>query len=194
MHLKTGKRPKAAGKPGRPESAPSVGQMRVLLEVIEVTGSDRAACIKARVANSSFHHWMNKGKESKAAGREDFWSQFLDQIEEARLDRLYKLEKVVRTAAVKEKHVQAAQWKLERLDPKQYGQRVKLQVEEELSEAIQRITERFGDRPELLEEVLSAVAGAHGAGGASEAPGGEDGTQLPGGEALHPPPPEPEAE
>lgn len=189
----TGKLPKDPSKRGRPESAPTWHQERTLLDVIEVTGSDTVACVKARVPRSSFALWLQKGRQDREAGLETYWTEFLGRIEGARVDRTFKLEQLIRDDALKERRAESAKWKLERIDPKRYGQRIRVQVEEELNDALERLQREFGDEPETLERILSAIAGTSGPAPSESAPGPEDGADDSGSQAVSAPLPKPEA-
>jgi hypothetical protein len=180
-------------KRGRKERKPTEAEQKTICDTIAATGLDQEAFVLAGVPRAAFYRWLEKGEEAERAGRHDVFRDFRDAVARARASRTVGLVAGIRKAGQDPKHWQALAWIAERTDPKRFGLRIRVHVQEELRDAIERLKEAFRDDPEGLERALAAVAGGYGAGGVEQDPGGEDGEDDPGGEAVPAAPAKPEA-
>jgi hypothetical protein len=105
-------------------------------------------------------------------------AEFLERVTEARNQG--KLKRVREIAANEEWRAKA--WTLERQFPVEFAPRVFHHVEQELSKAINRLTEAFANEPSTLERALSAIAGET---EVARAETGEPSEDAGGGEAVH---------
>lgn len=162
--------------PGRPERFPTEKETRGLCDIIAIAGTnDHEAYTLADVPRTTFYQWVDKGRASRAAGRKDKYSLFLNRIDNARASRTVDLLKRIATAAKDPKNWQAAHAQLRMSDQKRFGERFRVHVEEELTDAIKRIKGAFSADPAGLERALSAIAGEDGGDGVEPAPGPESG-------------------
>lgn len=126
----------------------------------------RYAAIMADVGPTTLHTWL------ASSGQE--FREFREQIERAKAERTAELVDTVavsvRSRKGKPGDPDRALKVLERLEPKDFGQQVRVQVEEELDAALARLETEFADEPQILERALAAVAGIDGAGPAHRAP------------------------
>lgn len=169
-----------------------------------ITASIEDALIVVGISRPTHYRYLEQAKADDAKGRKKrtIFQEYRDNILKAQIERrVVREQKIVKAG---EKSWQATAWALERSDPKRYSPKLYLMLGEELKGAVQRLIEEFESNPtrvitqaEALERALGAIAGEHRSGGAGEDPGdegsGEGGEVDPGGEAVQPGPPEPQA-
>lgn len=183
-------------KRGRRPKPPTKEQADALVGTIATTGSDKDAYTIAGVPPSSFYLWLQTGRDLREQGKraeKEPLVDFLEKVEKARAARTVGLVKRIRDAGQDPKHWTANAWLLERTDPKRYGQRVRVHVQEELTDAVARLRDAFKDDPAAYEKALLALTGGHSAGGAESDPEGEGGEDDRSGEAVPSALPKPEA-
>lgn len=147
------------------------------------------ACAASDVSVSAVMKWQERGRKARSGPH----FQFVQAIKGAKARRIASLLGNVAKAGRQERHWQANVALLERLDPKRFAQRVRVHVEQELTDAIERLCKEFEHEPEVLERALSAITGGA-SGGEADRPEEDDGGEGgPGGEELHPVPAAPEA-
>lgn len=136
-----------------------------MVEIITATGCDKDAFELTSVPEGTFYRWLQQG-ESQPSG---IYHEFREAIQRAKAARRAALVATIRRASREPRHWTAAAWLLERTEPKLYGLRVRLQVDEELDDAIERL--RRALPPDEFERALAALSNAAGAEGGA-APGG----------------------
>lgn len=129
------------------------------------------ACKRVGIHRDTFYEWQRTH------------SDVSDKVQAAKDARLLVLEE--RWAKATLKDWRAAEAMLRVLKPKQFAHRINVLVESELTAAMARLKEAFGDNVQGLELALSALAGESRAAGAEDAPAGKRGSDAGGGEAVH---------
>lgn len=164
-----------------------------ILKRLQVCGTLAEVAAACGVGESTIHAWQRKGKEAIAEGKRSKYRKFLERVREAIKQRDYLREQTMVRHGTKDWR---ALWSLmQAQNPKRYAPRIRIHIEEELTDAIERLTEAFGDQPEILERALSALTGADSGGEAGDDPTGPDAEDdRPGGEAVQPTQPEPKTE
>lgn len=139
------------GRPSRltPEIA------KEIVDAISIGVPRDMAAKSVGVQPSTLYQWLSKGRE----GNEDY-REFSEAVEKA--DSLVVKRALVRItqAATKEQHWTAAAWLLERKHPAEFGQRVRVVVEEQLNEFLNTLEARLP--PDVFRQVLDASALGHG--------------------------------
>jgi hypothetical protein len=174
------------GKTGR-KSALTKEVKESICATLSAAGTIEDAAIHAGVNDSTVYAWLAKG-ERQATGP---YRDFLEAVKKAKAQRRIALEAGIRKHG--SKNWQALAWLLERTEPKRYAQRVRVHVEEELSDAIERLKRAFADEPDLYERALSALVEGDRSAGAEFDSVEESRPDDSDGEAVRPSPPEPEA-
>lgn len=149
-----------------------------ICETIRAAGTVEDAAVRVGVHESTVREWMARGKMEESGP----YREFHDAVRKARIDRRLGLEALIRKQAPD--HWQAAAWLLERTEPKRYAQRVRVHVEEQLTDAVARVTRALATEPDVLERVLAAIAQEDSDGGAGEDSGSEDRKDAGDGEAV----------
>lgn len=173
-------------KRGRPSRLTPEVQSKIV-STLKACGTLEDAAAQAGVHLATLHMWKAKGRLQRRGKYRDF----LDTVEEA--IRLRRLSREATLAKAGAKDWRALAWLMERTEPKRYAPRVVHHIEEELTNAIDRLAEEFADEPEILERALAALAGGDRFREAERDAEGEVGADDRGGEAVQPPPAEPQA-
>lgn len=122
----------------------------------------------AGIHKDTLYTWMAKG--AKRTKKEDLLRKFSDDVTKARSEA--KFRAVARVHAGMAKDWKAAAWWLGVSDPKNYGPKVRITLEQEFSDALTRIRKRLP--LDVYEKVLDAITeGDGGEGESSPAPGEE---------------------
>lgn len=172
---------------GRPPRLTEELQTAICL-AIRTTKMSLADCAESSgVSIAAVYKWLEKGKKAKRGPYRDFFVE----VRRARADGTKMLLARIAKAGQEPKHWQANVALLSMTEP-QYAPRVRMAVEEQLVEAVERLKVEFSNEPQILERALAAIAGIDRAqripvddGGA---PGGGAGGDGEGGEAVHSPP------
>lgn len=143
--------------------------------------------IAAGVDESTFFRWLEKGKIAKSG----IYRVFRERVGEAKAKGTKVALAQLRKLGIAKEDWRAIAWELERTRPKEFSPRLKLHIESEMVEAIERLKRGYADDPLGLEKALRILAGEFGGGGGGEDPISEGGADPGGGEALHPTLPEP---
>lgn len=127
--------------------------------VLRNTGcSMKDAAIKVGIAESTFHNRMALGEGDDA---DDADRLFSERVRKAQVDgKLMDLGTVSKAAMGGD--WRAAAWRLERKFPNEFGPRIRIHVEAEVGQMIQKLKEEFANEPALLERALSCLAGEKG--------------------------------
>lgn len=169
--------PRRIAKPGRPLRL-TRGVMAEIFAEVERGGSVEDVCTMMGIGQSTLYRWQQQGREEKKGVFREFW----EGLQDARAARRVQWERRLDKAG-------NADWRalkalMEMTEPKHYAPRVRVHVQEELTDALRKLKERFA--PDLYEQILSAIAEDAGGDGAGEAEGGTDGgDDQPSGEAVH---------
>jgi transposase len=147
---------------GRPTKLTPETQEKIVRAVRAGNYLETAAA-HAGVRKQTLHDWLHRG----ANARTGIYREFSDAIQKALADAETS-EVALITKAASDGAWQAAAWKLERRNPKRWGARVRVSVEEELNAALDKLAERLPAG--TYEQVLAALADA----GGSEASGEND--------------------
>lgn len=168
---------------GRPTKLTPETQ-KLICEQLRKCGTLEDAAAVAGVDSFTIRRWRAKGLEQKTGP----YRAFCAAVDRALHDRRVAREQLLVDHG--EQDWRAMAWLMERTEPKRYAPRVRVHVEEELTHAIERLTEAFADRPDVLELALSALAGADRSGEAASDPLEAGGADDPGREAVQPAPAE----
>jgi len=127
-------------------------------EIVEAIGIGVPRDMAAKsvgVQPSTLYQWLAKGRE----GIEEY-KEFAEAVEKA--DSLVVKRALVRItqAATKEQHWTAAAWLLERKHPAEFGQRVRVVVQEQLDEFLDALEARLP--ADVFRQVLDAASLGHG--------------------------------
>jgi transposase len=154
-----------AKKPrGRPsKAAPEV--MGEFLKAIRAGNYIETAAAYAGLSKQSVYDWMKKGARKESPE----FIGFLDAVKKAQAQNEARDIALISKAA--EKQWQAAAWKLERMFPARWGQRIRVTVDQEQHAFLERLEK--GLPPEVFERVLRIGTGTAGAGETSEDSGAE---------------------
>lgn len=141
------------------------------------------ACKAVGIADDTFYDWQARGDLGELP-----FSQFSEAVRKAKAERIAALEDSVVKAGRKDWR---AHWNLlQAYDPKRFAPRVRVHVEQELSDVLHRLKSKLS--AEFYEQVLVAIVEGDGREGAGDAPGGEGGPDdSAGGEAVQPAPAKP---
>jgi hypothetical protein len=123
------------------------------------------AAAAAGIHRDSIYTWVAKGKTSK----DPDLKAFSDAVPKARMTA--KVRAVASVNAAMGKNWKAAAWWLSVSDPKNYGPKVRVTLDQEFTDALARIRAKVS--PEVYEQVLAAVVEDEDGGGAFEDPRGE---------------------
>lgn len=162
-------------KHGRPSSlTPEIS--KTICNYVELCGSLEDAAAKAGVSRTTVFIWQQKGREQKRGPYRDF----LNAIEDAKAKRRFNFGAQMQKHGMK--HWQATAWLAERTDPKHFGLRIRVHVNEELEAVFDKLQRRL--TPAEYERALEAIsqpddsadeigeaAGGQAAGGPGLAPG-----------------------
>ena len=189
---------------GRPTKLSPQIQAKIC-EILRSAGTVEQACASVGVDPSSYQHWKAKGLAQPRGKYRDFFQA----VQKAMQERLLALESRIVIATRdhmagqdpktgKGGHFVEGDWRaalalLERLKPRQWAPRVYQHVDKELDDALDRLEREFKDEPALLERALNAIAGGQGGATLGGEEDGEHRANPGGGEAVQPPPTEPQA-
>lgn len=138
-----------ARRHGRPSKlSPEVVQR--ICGLVELCGSLEDAAAKAGVSRATVFVWQRKGQEQKKGPYRDF----LDAIEAAKAKRRFNFGAQMQKHGLK--HWQAVAWLAERTDPKHFGLRIKVHVNEELERMMDKLQRRL--TPQEYERALEAIS------------------------------------
>lgn len=141
-------------KPGRPTLLSPTTQEEICNRLLACsTLEDAARSLGLNVG--TVHGWMHRGR---AEGSGPYF-EFLEAVETARSKRRLAFE----ARLTKEKDWKAQAWLMERTQPKRYGLRIRVHVEEEIDGFLERIKERVPR--EVFEQVLEAAVNSSREGG-----------------------------
>jgi len=110
------------------------------------------ACSFAGITKATFHKWLRVGN-ARPVG--DQLRAFADEVAKAR-----EAAKVMALGSVfkgMQKDWKAAAWFLGVTKPAEFGQRVRVTLEEEFTGAIENLESDFADDPQLLGKILASI-------------------------------------
>jgi transposase len=176
--------PKREGKSkgGRPTKLTPEVRERIL-RVVRETGCFEDACRVAGIAESTLYDWKARGLR-ETSGQ---FSEFSEAIKRACADRRVGFEREIRKHG--KQHWQAIAWLAERTEPARYALKVRIEVEQELTNALAKLRKRLP--AEQYESVLDALAADDGPAEADGDSPEAEGAQPRGSEAVQPPSAEP---
>ena len=146
-------------KPGRKSKLTPEVQQRIC-DDIRLGISLRMAAEGAGIGLSTLFKWMNV---NTARHR-----RFREEVQKARRDRTAQLLATIQLSArskidtngsvIKAGDAEMALKLLERIEPQDFAQRVKMQVDSEIGEAVERLKHELRDEPKILLRVLRSIA------------------------------------
>jgi hypothetical protein len=119
----------------------------------------------AGIHRDTLHTWLTKG--AKRRNPLDALRAFSDEVRRARMSA--KLRAVAYVHGAMKENWKAAAWWLQVTDPKHYGPKIRVTLEQEFTDALARISKRLP--AEVYEQVLDAIL--EDSGGAGESPTSE---------------------
>lgn len=122
------------------------------------------ACSFSGISKPSFYKWSKMGKRKGAPPELVQFSAEVDKAREAA--RVMAVGSVFKGM---QKDWKAAAWFLGVTKPAEFGQKVRVTLEEEFTGAIENLEQDFGDNPELLGKILSSIARRRSRGSNAEA-------------------------
>jgi transposase-like protein len=149
-----------------------------LARVIRATNSLEDAAAHCGVHRTTFFLWLQWAREGKGG----VYRELFDAIEQAKADR--RINFAAQLHQHGKKNWQALAWLAERTDPKHFGLRIKVHVQEELEEALDALEQ--GLSPDEYRKVVEILATRDASGSGEEVgdPEGErpaTGARLPAG-------------
>lgn len=178
--------PKKRGRGRVTKLTPDV-QEKIIGMMVNALATPTEAAGALGIGRSTVFTWIVKGEQQTRG----IYRDFLNAIAEAKAKRAVVAK--ARMVELAKKHHQAADRIMQIAAPATIPQ-VRVQVTNELTNAIQRLSKRFGDRPALLDEILGTIAGELGEGGVEPSESSlARADDSDGGEALHTAPTEPTA-
>lgn len=121
-----------------------------ICEVVELCNSLEDAAAVVGVGRTTVFMWQQKGRE-EATG---IYRDFLNAIETAKARRRANIN--TRMLEHAKKRYEALAWLAERTDPKHFGLRIKVQVNEELERMLDRLAANL--TPQEYERALQAIS------------------------------------
>lgn len=152
---------------------------RTFVKIIRLSGFYSDACDAVGINPQTFQNWRAWGE----AGQQPYFDFFV-ALKKAEIDRRNGYLEESRKRGAKKHDAREIQWRAQVTDPEKFSIKHHLVVQQQLDAAITRIKERFGDRPLILEEILSAIAGESRGGGAGADAGAASPVLPAGGEAA----------
>lgn len=175
------KAPPGKRKVGRPNKLTPEISNKICDVLRNTSATYEEACRFVGLGVSTLMLWKQKGEQARQAGRRGKFRDFLEAVEAAQANRCAAGELIIASAAKKDWKAKA--WQLSIWNPKKYAPKVRVHVEEELTDALARIEKRLP--PHVFEQVLEAIASGDRGGQAGADPGGAGGADDPGnGEAV----------
>src|SRR5512140_887780 len=132
----------------RPKLEPALTQR--LVDLIRAGNYLEVAATAAGIHRSTLHRWMRHGR-AQQRGR---YRKFLSAVEKAQAESESRDVAIIAKAASDD--WKAAAWRLERKQPRRYGPRVAVSVQQELDAVLDRL--KKGLPPETYEKVLELMA------------------------------------
>lgn len=129
-----------------------------VLDLIRAGNYIETAAAAAGINKKTIYSWLRNVKG------------FSDKMLEAQGAAEARDVALIAKAAIE--HWQAAAWRLERKNPRKWGARVQVSVQQELAEVLQRIEGAVDE--ETYDRILRAIASEAGSGPAPATPGEED--------------------
>jgi hypothetical protein len=118
------------------------------------------------VSEATVHLWLDKGRRGKAP-----YAQFASDVSHARAQFVYLTLKEIREVKVNGGDWKRLAWWLAKLRPADYGDLVRVHVEREQREVLNRLKE--GLSPAVYEQVVGLIAGDAGDTGGAASSGEE---------------------
>ena len=138
---------------GRPSKLNPQLQEAICVAIRTTKMSLRDAATSCGIDEGTAYDWMEKGRKSQKGPHREFYLA----VKRARADGTKMLLARIAKAGTENKHWQANAHLLSVTEP-QYSPRVRVSVEKELSQAIDRVEKEFAAEPELLARVLACLA------------------------------------
>lgn len=170
-------------KPKRSPGAPTKLTPQVQKTFMRVVrkGFLRSACVAVGISEETLSEWRRRG-----AAKEQPYVGFTEALAVAIADRQQGYLDESKKRGAKKHDTREIQWRAAVTDPEVFSIKHHLVVQQQLDAAIIRIKERFRDRPLILEEILSAIVGESGSGGAGAVEGPAGPVLTVGGQAAEP--------
>jgi len=147
---------------GRPKLDHDITQR--IVDLIRAGNYLEVAATAAGIHRTTLHRWMRHGRD-QVRGR---YRKFLTAVEKAQAESESRDVALVAKAASTD--WRAAAWRLERKQPRRYGARVQVSVQQELEAVLDRL--KKGLDHDTYQKVLELIAAED----TPETPSGEDGT------------------
>ena len=125
-----------------------------LVDLLRAGNYLEVAATAVGVHRSTLHRWMRHGRQ-QVRGR---YRKFLTAVEKAQAESESRDVALIAKAASED--WKAAAWRLERKQPRRYGPRVAVSVQQELDAVLDRL--KKGLPPETYEKVLELMAAEDG--------------------------------
>ena len=132
----------------RPKLDPLLAQR--IVDLIRAGNYLEVAATAAGIHRSTLHRWLHHGRDQQR-GR---FRRFLTSVEKAQAEAESRDVALIAKAAVTD--WKAAAWRLERKNPRKYGARVAVSVQQELDSVLDRL--KKGLEPTAYEKVLELMS------------------------------------
>lgn len=142
-------KPKKPRRNGRPPKLTPELQAKICT-IVALSSSLEDAAAQVGVARTTVMMWQQKGREQDRGVYRDF----LDAIERAKAQRRVNFNATLTKHG--QKHWQALAWLAERTDPKHFGLRIRVHVNEELERIMDRLQHHL--TPAEYERALEAIS------------------------------------
>lgn len=152
-------------KPGRPTKFNPDRAAKILKALRGAAALDTAAAY-AGVHRDTLHEWLRLGDAEELGQHRDFSDAVHEALAYAEVNASASVAKAM------QKQWQAAAWYLERRNPREWGPRIKVTLEQELDAAIERLEAVLP--PEQFEAAVRALVGEPGSIAPPAPRGGEE--------------------
>lgn len=160
------KKKRQGRKPGRPTDSYEA-QAEEVLKYLRLGMSRAEACRLATIGESTLSTWVSVGQGALEGGREWTFAKAVESAED--FAKKHSLEKITGS-----RDWRAHAWLLSVREPARFGQKVRVTLEQEFTDALERIRKRVS--PDVYEQVLDAVLSGGSEEGEVPPPPGEEST------------------
>lgn len=177
------KRKKAKRRTGRPTKLTPWLIGEICGDLASGVGTVEDICLAKGISEPTFYRWKQQAEHAETG----LFREFREGLDRAQAQRRIRWEARLEKAG--EEDWRALSRLMEMSNPRRYAPRVRVHVEQELSDVLDRLKAKLPT--DQYEQVLSAIAGEHG-GGSAEGDSGPENRRdhQQGGQAVQPPHPE----
>lgn len=140
---------------GRPSKFTSEAAEEIL-KTIRAVGSIEQAAARIGVDERTIHAWLQRGAKQRSGPLRTFHQDYKKAIAAREIAAEAQIRKIG------DGDWRAVSWWLSVSNPRRYAPKLRVHIQQEFSEAVARLKARYAATPEVLEEILSTIAGEAG--------------------------------